>query len=147
MAASLPGVPLAQAAGVTVQGLSGLVATLNAAGLDKLPPVHAQASFHGTGSSFDGPPLWSLLNASGALTNTPPRALVHEAVRVTGADGYVAVLALGEISPDFEGKQVILADRQDGKPLPDGQWRLVVPGDKRGGRSVRDVTAITIVAP
>jgi hypothetical protein len=32
---------------------------------------------------------------------------------VTGRDGYAAVLALAEIDPEFEGKQVLLAYRRD----------------------------------
>jgi hypothetical protein len=32
----------------------------------------------------------------------------------------------------------------DGKPLGDGHFRLVVPGDKRGARSVRNVARISV---
>ena len=32
------------------------------------------------------------------------------AVRITGADGYSAVVAVGEIAPEFAGHQVQLAD-------------------------------------
>lgn len=65
---------------------------------------------------------------------------------ITGRDGYRAVLALGEIAPDFENKSVILANRMDGKPLGAGHPRVVVPLDKRGGRSVRDVMRIPVLA-
>jgi DMSO/TMAO reductase YedYZ molybdopterin-dependent catalytic subunit len=39
---------------------------------------------------------------------------------------------------------VILAEQMNGKPLGPDHFRLVVPGDQRGGRSVRDVVSITI---
>ena len=75
------------------------------------------------------------------------RDQVHQAVVVTGSDGYSVVLALGEISPEFEGKQVIVAGRQDGQPLGVGHFRLVVPGEKRAGRSARDLVRISVIAP
>jgi DMSO/TMAO reductase YedYZ molybdopterin-dependent catalytic subunit len=56
---------------------------------------------------------------------------------------------MAEIDPAFEGKQILLADQVNGQPMPAGEIRLVVPGDRRGGRSVRDVVRIDIrnVAP
>jgi hypothetical protein len=38
---------------------------------------------------------------------TMPARLRHT-VTVTGRDGYVAVLALAELDPEFEGKRLIL---------------------------------------
>jgi hypothetical protein len=38
----------------------------------------------------------------------------------------------------------MIACQRDGAPLGGTGFRLVIPGDKHGGRSVRDVTAITI---
>ena len=61
-------------------------------------------------------------------------------------DGYHAVLAVGEIAPEFEAKQVILSERMDGKPLDADHLRVVVPLDKRGSRSVRDVVRIEVTA-
>jgi hypothetical protein len=69
---------------------------------------------------------------------------VHLAVRITGPDGYKAVVAMGEISPQFAGRPIQIAQRLNGAPLPDGALRLIVPGDLRGGRSVRDVMRIDI---
>jgi hypothetical protein len=57
------------------------------------------------------------------------------------------VLALGEIAPEFEVKQVILAERMDGKPLDAYHLRVVVSLDKRGGRSAWDVTHIEVTSP
>jgi hypothetical protein len=57
------------------------------------------------------------------------------------------VLAHGEIAPEFEAKQVILAERMDGKSLDAYHLRVVVPLDKRGGRSVWDMTHIEVTAP
>jgi DMSO/TMAO reductase YedYZ molybdopterin-dependent catalytic subunit len=72
---------------------------------------------------------------------------VSQTIIILGRDGYRAVLALAEIAPEFEAKQVILAERMDGKPLDAEHLRVVVPLDKRGGRSVRDVARIEVIAP
>ena len=39
-------------------------------------------------------------------------------MKVTGADGYVVALAVGELDPEFEGKSVLVAYARDGKPTP-----------------------------
>ena len=113
----------------------------------QLPPVEQHVSFltgHGMEqATYTGPLLWSLLDHAGSL-GSDPRARLRRTVVVTGRDGYVAVLALAEIDPEFEGKQVILAYRRDGQPLSGSELRLVVPNDRRGGRSVRDVVRIEL---
>jgi hypothetical protein len=67
-------------------------------------------------------------------------------VVVDAADGYKAVFAWAEIDPSFTDRKVYLVTRRDGKPLADseGPFRLVVPGDKRGGRAVHQVTGLTL---
>jgi hypothetical protein len=80
----------------------------------------------------------------GAVDPARPADQVHLAVRVTGADGYTAVIALAEIAPQFAGRPIQVADHMNGASLPDHALRLVVPGDRRGGRSVRDVVRIDI---
>jgi molybdate transport system substrate-binding protein len=92
-------------------------------------------------NEFSGPLLWDVLNAAGVVVGGP-REQAHFAVRVTGADGYTAVLALGEIAPQLAGRPIQLADRLNGMPLP--SLRLVVPGDGAGARSVRDVVRIDV---
>ena len=141
----------AASAGITVTGIAGHAMVLSPEGLAKLPAVQVTVSFqtehgprHGT---FAGPLLWTLLDHLGAIAANNPRSLVHEVVLVTGSDGYTAALALGEIAPAFEGKQVILAEQEDGHPLGAGHLRIVVPGDRFGGRYVRDIASITVTAP
>ena len=98
-------------------------------------------------AEFEGPLLWTVLAQANAVDPAMAREQVRQSVLITGSDGYSAVLGLGEISPSFEGKQVIIAERMDGQPLGPGHLRLVVPGDRRGGRSVRDVAGIAILRP
>jgi len=44
----------------------------------------------------------------------------------------------------FAGKEVIVAYQRDGKPMENQTFRLVVPGDAHGGRSVNDLVSLTI---
>lgn len=88
-----------------------------------------------------GPLLWTVLQAGGAI-DPDFHHRVRQVLTVTGKDGYTAVLALGEIDPEFAGKPAIVALAGDDRAadLP----RLVVPGDKRLGRSVRTVAALSV---
>lgn len=114
----------------------------------KLPTVDVTVSFMtkhgGRKAAFSGPLLWDVLTKAGAIDTSKPRDTTRETVTLTGSDNYVAAIAVGEISPEFEGKQVILAASMDGKAFDAGQLRVVVPLDKRGGRSVRDVVKIEV---
>ena len=95
-------------------------------------------------AEWTGPLLWDVLAASGIIESVTPPEQPRLVVRVTGADGYSAVIALAEIAPQFAGRPIQLADHMNGAPLPDHALRLVVPGDRRGGRSVRDVIRVDI---
>lgn len=136
--------------GLAVVPVAGAPVVLTAEVLARLPTIRSEVSFnteHGPRhATFEGPLLWTVLSRAGAVDPARPRDAVGESVSVTGSDGYAALLALGEIAPDFEGKQVILAERMDGKPLGAHHLRVVVPGDRFGGRSVRDIVRITVSA-
>jgi hypothetical protein len=70
-------------------------------------------------------------------------------VLVVGAiDAYKVAFALAEVDPAFATREIVLADRRDGKPLDDkeGPLRVVAPGDKRPARWVRQVITLRIVA-
>lgn len=117
----------------------------------QLPTTQIQTNFlteNGPHSaSFEGPLLWTVLQKAGVIDPAKHRDQVSQTIMILGRDGYRAVLALGEIAPEFEAKRVILAERIDGKPLDADHLRVVVPLDERGGRSVRDVARIEVTAP
>lgn len=68
-------------------------------------------------------------------------------ISVTGADGYRVLVAYGEIDPDFEAKDVLLATSEDGRSLAADGPRLVVPGDSYGGRYVTNVVRVVLRKP
>jgi len=114
--------------------------------LKKMPAEHADVSYHTdrgpVRASFTGVLLWSLIGAAGGIDDGAKNPELRHAIRITAKDGYVVVTSSGEIAPDFGAKGVIVAYERDGKPLD--ELRIVMPGDKHGGRNVRDVVSINI---
>jgi DMSO/TMAO reductase YedYZ molybdopterin-dependent catalytic subunit len=114
--------------------------------LKKMPAEHATVSYQTdrgvVTASFTGVLLWSLIGAAGGIDDSGKNAELRHAIRITAKDEYVVVTSTGELAPDFGDKAAIVAYERDGKPL-DG-FRIVMPGDKHGGRNVRDVISIRI---
>jgi DMSO/TMAO reductase YedYZ molybdopterin-dependent catalytic subunit len=137
--------------GITVAGPSHTPVNLSLEELAQLPITQVETNFlteNGPHSaSFEGPLLWAVLQRAGVVDPAKRGDQVSQTIVILGRDGYRAVLALAEVAPEFEAKQVILAERMDGKPLDAEHLRVVVPLDKRGGRSVRDVASIEVIAP
>jgi DMSO/TMAO reductase YedYZ molybdopterin-dependent catalytic subunit len=133
---------------VTVKSKLRGEAHLSLAEIEKMPATDVHASFHSMHgekpATYTGPLLWDVLAKAQAYDPAKPGSRVGIVVKVIGRDGYTIALALAEIDPEFEGKRVILAYRKDGQRLPKQELRLIVPGDKRGARSVRNVATIVV---
>jgi hypothetical protein len=58
------------------------------------------------------------------------------------------VYALAEFDEAFNGRTILLVDREDGHVLGDGMGpvRIVVPGDKRPARWARMVTSLDVLS-
>ncbi|WP_236037826.1 hypothetical protein [Belnapia arida] len=130
--------------GLAVGREGGAARVLPEAVLAALPAqrVSAPAEHGGAERAYEGPSLWAVLEAAGVADR--PHDQVRQAVLATGRDGYVVVLAMGEVSPEFAGRPAIIALRQDGMALAPTQWRLVLPGEKRGGRTVRELEGLSV---
>jgi DMSO/TMAO reductase YedYZ molybdopterin-dependent catalytic subunit len=114
----------------------------------RLPRQTVRAKDHdGKEAEFAGVPLVEVLKTAGVRFGQDLRgpALATYLV-VEAADGYLAVFALPELDPAFTDRVILLADRRDGKPLDvrEGTLRVVVPGEKRHGRWVRQVIALKV---
>jgi DMSO/TMAO reductase YedYZ molybdopterin-dependent catalytic subunit len=137
--------------GITIVGPSAAPARLNLEALGQLQAMQIHTNFPTESgqhsASFTGPLLWAVLEQTGAIDPAQHGDQVRQTIIIVGRDGYRAVLAVGEIAPEFEAKQVILAERMNGQPLDADHLRVVVPLDKRGGRSVRDVVRIEVTTP
>jgi len=98
-------------------------------------------------ASFTGVPLWQVISAAQPNLNADvSNDRISTFIVVTGSDGYQAVIAWGEIDPDYASQPILLAFDQDGAPITDerGGVRLVVPTDGRGGRYVSGVANISL---
>jgi len=132
---------------LTVQTDSGK-RVLSRAEVEALPRVKVTASEHANAVNFEGASLESLLEKAGiAFGESMKGKRLSNCLLVEAADGYRVVIALPELDPAFTDKQIVLAFLRDGKPLGDkeGPYRIVIPGEKRMARWVRQVTTLKIV--
>jgi hypothetical protein len=135
--------------------------TFTLSDLQSLPASEITVSFlTGQGQenhTYIGVPLWQLIESAGGLKPNPDPSVKNSFLRqylvIEATDCYQVVLAVGEIQPNFEGKQVLVAyatknDTSDEPQLlaEEGVARLVVPGDTRGGRYVSNIRRIYILS-
>jgi hypothetical protein len=91
---------------------------------------------------WTGALLWDVLAKIGLPEE---KARLATTVLVIAKDGYAVAFSLGELDPGLGAAPVLLAWARDGADLPaEAGPRLVVPGDKRGARAVRDVARIEL---
>jgi hypothetical protein len=84
----------------------------------------------------------------------PKYYFLRQYVLAEATDCYEAIVSIGEIHPNFEAKQVLVAyakKASDGSiryltDTDEGFARLVVPGDKAGGRYVSNVRNILVLS-
>ena len=66
-----------------------------------------------------------------------------------GQDDYQVVFTLAEVDEQFANEHILIADQRGGKPLSSypgqGSFRLIVPNDHAGARSVRMLESIVLV--
>lgn len=136
---------------LTVDGDVEKPLTLSLADLALLPRREVRAREHyGSEHTFVGAALADVLRPAGVPFGDQLRGEnLARFLVVQAADRYRAVFALPELDPAFTNAQVILAYSRDGQPLSekDGPVRIVVPNEKRQGRWVRQVVALTIRRP
>ena len=136
---------LAQDLKVTVQGRDSVV--LTPADLKVLPRAKATFTAHGKPIIYEGPLLNAALLKAGVVSGDRLMGrYLNQVVVAKGADGFTASYSLGETDPIYRANPVIVADSKDGQPLDakEGPYRLVVDGDLRPGRSVRQVVSVEV---
>ena len=122
---------------------------VTAASLAALPRIAQTVTFATSKGEmtgvFEGVLLWELMKSAGIVAQPGNHFELRQTFMVAGRDNYAIAFSMGEISPEFGNKAIMIADRVDGKvlTLQDG-FRLIVPGDKRGARSVRYVAKIEV---
>ena len=97
---------------------------------------------------YSGVTLADILTKAGVmLGDSAKRKTILTYVVITAADNYKAIYTLPEIDPLFANRSIILANRADKKPLSaeDGSFQIIVPGEKKHARWIRQVTGIQVV--
>ncbi len=137
----------ALADGVTLAGAVQHPAHFTMAQLRAMPEIDVKVdqktekgAFAGT---FHGVLLWTLVNGAGLVNGSARHAILLHGIIVSAAsDDYGALVSLGEIHSELGNERVILATEKDGQPL--AQPILIVPGDAKAARDVRNVTDIYV---
>jgi hypothetical protein len=107
---------------------------LTRADIDALPHVKVTARLCNAPGTFDAVALSVILEKTGiGFGATLKGKRLASCLLVEAADGYRAVIALPEIDPAFTDKRIVLA------------YLIVIPGEKRMARWVRQVTTLKIV--
>jgi hypothetical protein len=121
---------------------------ITAATLQGLPRSTVSATDeHGRTAQYGGVALRDLLTQQGVPAGEAVRGkLMARYVVVEATDGYRVVFSLPELDPSFTDRVILIADTRDGTALPaaEGPYQLIVPGEKRQARWVRQVTAIDV---
>jgi DMSO/TMAO reductase YedYZ molybdopterin-dependent catalytic subunit len=122
--------------------------TLSATDLAAMPRTTVSArDKQGISHSFSGVAVSEIFNKAGVTTGKQLRGEnLAKYLLVTCADGYQVVFSLAELDSAFTDRVVILADQEEGKPLPasTGPFRLIVPGEKKPARNCFQVTTMSI---
>lgn len=94
-------------------------------------------------ASFTGVLLWDILSSAQVNFNADEgNDKLGFYIVATGGNGFQAVIAWGEIDPEFGNQPILVAFEKDGMALEAAQ--LVVPGDGRGGRYVSGLVSLEV---
>src|SRR5260370_9632295 len=133
---------------VTVQIETGKQIVLTRSDLEAIPRSRVTTGASDVATTFEGVTLKAVLDKAGVgFGGSMKGKRLASCLLVEAADGYRVVIALPEIDPAFSDKEVVLAFLSNGKPLDDkeGPYRIVIPGEKRMARGVRQGTALNIL--
>lgn len=133
---------------ITISGEVTKPLTLQAADLKALPHTEVTGKDRdGKDHNYSGVPLADLLKLAGVTMGGELRGKnLMKYVVVKAIDGYETLYALPELDSVFATRTIILADSVDGAALPAGvgPYRIVVPGEKKPARWVREVKSIEV---
>jgi DMSO/TMAO reductase YedYZ molybdopterin-dependent catalytic subunit len=122
--------------------------TLTADDLAKMPRATVKTTGNGMETVYEGVWLHEVLKKAGVPQGSALRGKALAGyVLAEASDGYQVLFSLGELDPSFIDNEILLADTANGKPLfgAQGRFRLVVPKDKPGARSVRMLSKLDVV--
>ena len=122
--------------------------TLTAADLAKMPRAAISNRNDTIKAAWEGVWLSDILKKAGVPLGPALRGpALATYVVASASDGYQVVFSLGELDPDTTEGQFLVADTANGTSLiSEGEaFRIVIPQDKHGARSIRMLTKIEVV--
>lgn len=132
----------------TVSGANLTALSLKAADLASMPREKVKVSeADGSQVEYEGVLLKEVLQRAGAPVGKLRGKSLSSYIVAKAADGYQVVFTLPEIDAEFVNEPILIADKRDGKPLAGsmGPFRLTIPNDKVGARSIRMLSSIELV--
>ena len=144
------GFSAAQDTPATLQVIGAVKQTLSLSpdDLAKMPRATVKTASSGMETVYEGVWLHEVLKKAGVPQGGELRGKALAGYILAKAqDGYEVVFSLAETDPAFIDNEILVADTANGKPLfsAQGRFRLVVPKDKPGARSVRMLTTLEVV--
>lgn len=129
---------------VTMTGTIKTPLTLDNAMLSAMPVASVSMSYGTSNTTYTGVLVWDLLQKAELVAGDGKNPELRHTLLITATNGYAVAVALGELDPSYGNKQVMLAYRSTDGSASFDHLRLLVPGDVRGGRAVRDVAKIEV---
>ncbi|AFD09413.1 molybdopterin-dependent oxidoreductase [Solitalea canadensis] len=96
---------------------------------------------------YSGIELSQLLSTAGVALGKELRGEhLLKYLLIEASDGYQVLFSLAEADPEFVSRKIILAIKKDGSLLPsdEGPFHIIIDGEGRGSRNVRQVTSIKV---
>ncbi len=133
---------------LSITNASHTTTVLSAGDIKNLPHSTLQVSAHdGKQHTYTGVALSVLLQKAGVqLGDSAKRKTVSSYVLITAADGYTALYALAEVDSVLSDKKIILADADNGQPLPAKAlpYQIIATNEKIHARMIRQVVSIEV---
>jgi len=123
---------------------------LNADDLAGLPRRRLQVEERDGGvAEYEGILLADVLARAGVPMESLRGRQAATVVVAEARDGYRAVYALAELDPAFSDRELVLADRKNGAELSadEGPFRLIMLGERRHSRWIRQLSCLRVTQP
>lgn len=137
--------PVSAQGTLDVIGLNGKKTPVSLAGLERRSISTADAA--GIKTTHEGVAMRDVLGKAGVqLGNALRGKAMAQVILATAQDGYQVAFAIAEVDEGFTDHLILISDMRNGKPLlPDsGPLQIVVPQDKRGARSMKQVLKLEV---
>jgi hypothetical protein len=96
---------------------------------------------------YEGVSLWRILDKAGLSSGKmKPKEIVKRYLVAQGADGFKVVFSLAELDTAFTHKEVLLADKVNGKELAAdrGPYQLIAQDELRPTRNCYKIVKLTV---